>query len=106
MKGRPYSGFLGGQKENVQDQQGPESFQYGGVYKSTDGGDSWTRVNSLNPRPMYFSVIRVDPLDANNIYVLGIQQHRSVDGGRKFTNDAGANKHLRYEYRKPYEFPA
>jgi hypothetical protein len=69
---RPYAAYYGGQRENVQAQQGPDGHEYGGVYKSTDGGETWTRLNSLNPRPMYFSQIRVDPSDDNNIYVLGV----------------------------------
>jgi photosystem II stability/assembly factor-like uncharacterized protein len=92
-KTRPYGFAYGGQRENVQDQQGPDSHQYGGVYKSTDGGESWTRVNSLNPRPMYFSVIRVDPTDDKHLYVLGIQLHRSSDGGKTFRPDGGRNVH-------------
>src|SRR5262249_7039482 len=52
---RPYSFWYGGQRENVQDSQGPDSHEYGGVYRSEDGGESWKRVNSVNPRPMYFS---------------------------------------------------
>lgn len=90
---RPYHAYYGGQKENVQDQQGPSGHEYGGVYKSLDGGESWTRVNSLNPRPMYFSVVRVDPTNANLVYVLGVAQHRSSDGGKTFKNDAGKNVH-------------
>jgi photosystem II stability/assembly factor-like uncharacterized protein len=81
---RPYRAYYGGQRENVQDQQGPNSFEYGGVYKSIDGGESWTRVNSFNPRPMYFSLIRVDPTDDANIYVGGISMYRSSDGGKTF----------------------
>src|SRR5207237_2865680 len=61
---RPSGGIYGGQIENVQDEQGPNGYEYGGIYKSTDGGESWARINSLNPRPMYFSLIRVDPSDA------------------------------------------
>jgi photosystem II stability/assembly factor-like uncharacterized protein len=91
--GRPYHAYYGGQKENVQTQQGPDGFHYGGVYKSTDGGDSWTRVNSLNPRPMYFSVVRVDPQDAKYVYVLGVNQYRSSDGGKTFKGDAGKAVH-------------
>ncbi|HMP18538.1 MAG TPA: hypothetical protein PKD72_16045, partial [Gemmatales bacterium] len=56
-RNRPYAAYYGGQRENIQDRQGPDGHEYGGVYKSTDGGESWTRVNSLNPRPMYFSLI-------------------------------------------------
>jgi photosystem II stability/assembly factor-like uncharacterized protein len=92
-KGRPYHAYYGGQKENVQDQQGPEGAQYGGVYKSTDGGESWSRVNSINPRPMYFSVVRVDPNDPKYVYVLGIKQYRSSDGGKSFKDNAGKLVH-------------
>jgi photosystem II stability/assembly factor-like uncharacterized protein len=80
----PFTQYLGGQRENVQDRQGKDGYQYGGVYRSTDGGESWTRLNSLNPRPMYFSQIRVDPNDEQYLYVLGISLHRSTDGGKSF----------------------
>src|SRR5262245_18307416 len=90
---RPYSFWYGGQRENVQDQQGPDSFQYGGVYKSTDGGESWTRINSVNPRPMYFSQIRVDPSDDKYVYALGISLYRSKDGGKKFDGNGGNGVH-------------
>ncbi|HEV2667784.1 MAG TPA: glycosyl hydrolase, partial [Blastocatellia bacterium] len=33
----------------------------GGVYRSEDAGASWTKMSNVNPRPMYFSQIRVDP---------------------------------------------
>jgi photosystem II stability/assembly factor-like uncharacterized protein len=92
-KGRPNYAYLGGQKENIQDEQGPDGFQYGGVYKSTDGGESWTRVNSLNPRPMYFSVVRVDPSDDKYVYVLGVQLYRSQDGGKTLKGDGGKGVH-------------
>jgi S1-C subfamily serine protease/photosystem II stability/assembly factor-like uncharacterized protein len=84
---RPSGGLLGGQIENVQDEQGTNGFQYGGVYKSTDGGESWTRINSVNPRPMYFSKIRVDPSDERYLYALGVQLFRSTNGGKTFKAD-------------------
>ncbi|MEW6072838.1 MAG: PDZ domain-containing protein [Planctomycetota bacterium] len=83
----PFSGGLGGQRENAQDDQGREGHEFGGVYLSADGGESWTRVNSVNPRPMYYSQVRVDPSDANRVYVLGTSLYRSADGGRTFTDD-------------------
>ena len=60
---RPNRAGLGGQRENVQDQQGPDGIETGGIFRSDDGGESWTRINSFNPRPMYFSKVRVDPSD-------------------------------------------
>ncbi len=77
---------LGGQQPNIQASQGKDSFQTGGVFKSTDNGETWTRVNSLNPRPMYFSVVRVDPTDDKTIYVIGDVPvlWKSTNGGDRF----------------------
>jgi photosystem II stability/assembly factor-like uncharacterized protein len=90
---RPYSSGLGGQQPNVQDQQGPNSFEYGGIYRSDDAGETWKRINSLNPRPMYFSVLRVDPNDDKNLYVCGVSMFRSADGGKTFTGNASDRVH-------------
>ena len=87
----PFTGTLGGQAANLQDQQGKEGFEYGGVYVSKNGGDSWTRINTLNPRPMYYSHIRVDPTDRNYVYVCGTSLYKSSDGGETFTGDGGSD---------------
>src|SRR6185369_4080918 len=56
-----------------------------GVYRSNDAGDHWTKVSSTNPRPMYFSQVRVDPNDPHRLYVLGVRLQVSDDGGATFT---------------------
>ena len=86
---RPFGMGLGGQQANVQRRQGKEGFETGGVFQSADNGETWTRINSLNPRPMYFSQIRVDPSDDKTIYVIGdvpTPLFRSTDGGANFAN--------------------
>ncbi len=66
----------------------------GGVFRSDDGGQSWTKLNDLCPRPFYFSQIRIDPSDDQRIYVLGVSLHVSTDGGRSFgEKDAAAGTH-------------
>jgi photosystem II stability/assembly factor-like uncharacterized protein len=90
---RPFGRRLGGQTANIQSKQGKQGFQTGGVYKSVDGGESWKRVNSLNPRPFYFSQIRVDPTDEKFLYVMGISMYQSADGGKTFSSRAGATLH-------------
>ncbi len=55
-----------------------------GTYRSEDGGESWQRVNTLNPRPMYYSEIFIDPSNEDRVYVLGTSSFRSEDGGRTF----------------------
>ncbi|MEO2092009.1 MAG: hypothetical protein ABGY75_21350, partial [Gemmataceae bacterium] len=86
---KPFGLGLGGQQANIQSRQGKDGFQTGGVFVSKDNGDTWTRVNSLNPRPMYFSQIRVDPSDDNTVYVLCDTPspiYVSTDGGKRFDN--------------------
>ncbi len=67
----------------------------GGVFRSQDRGRTWTRQNSLNPRPSYYSQIRVDPANANKVWVLGSPLFLSVDGGKTFrSNDTGDRIHV------------
>jgi len=65
-----------------------------GVYASRDRGDTWEKLSSTNPRPMYFSMIRVDPNNSERVYVGGQNLMRSDDGGRTFTSDGARNVHL------------
>jgi photosystem II stability/assembly factor-like uncharacterized protein len=60
----------------------------GGIFRSDDGGATWTRTTgdrNLRQRAWYFSRLQADPKDANVVYVLNVQWHRSSDGGRTFS---------------------
>jgi photosystem II stability/assembly factor-like uncharacterized protein len=65
-----------------------------GVYRSDDAGASWRKLSSTNPRPMYFSQMRVDPNDDSRVYVPGVQLHVSDDGGKTFRDDGARNIHV------------
>lgn len=56
----------------------------GGVFRSEDSGDSWVRQTRMNPRPMYFSQIRIDPNDDQKLWLLGVNIASSDDGGKNF----------------------
>lgn len=58
-----------------------------GLYRSDDAGASWRKMSDVNPRPMYFSQVRIDPNDDHRIYVLGVELHISDDGGRTFVGN-------------------
>lgn len=60
----------------------------GGVFRSTDGGVTWTRQNRLDERPSYFSQIRVDPSNPDRVWLLGTNLYRSVDAGKTFSSDS------------------
>lgn len=56
-----------------------------GTYRSEDGGATWTMVSDVNPRPMYYSHIYIDPTDEDRVYVIGQDVFRSEDGGDNFS---------------------
>ena len=64
-----------------------------GLYKSSDGGATWTKQSNLNARPMYFSQLRIDPVNPDRIYMAGVGLHLSMDGGRTFETDAALVTH-------------
>lgn len=57
-----------------------------GIYRSEDGGEHWTYVNTYNNRPFYYSQIRIDPFDDQKIYVLTTSLMVSADGGKTLEN--------------------
>jgi len=60
----------------------------GGVYRSDDGGEKWTRVNQenkLRQRAWYYTEIYADPKAVDTVYVLNVGFSKSVDGGKSWT---------------------
>jgi photosystem II stability/assembly factor-like uncharacterized protein len=55
-----------------------------GLYRSEDGGASWTFVNRRNGRPFYYSHIYIDPSNPNRVLHLDDNAQVSEDGGRTF----------------------
>ena len=55
-----------------------------GLYRSTDGGGTWEKRNSVNTRPFYYSQVRVDPNDADRVYFSSTPVQFSDDGGETY----------------------
>lgn len=70
-----------------------------GLFRSNDGGDTW--VDAHPSRSIgggnsfgfswYFGQVRVDPTDANRVFVLDVSIFRSVDGGATFQSRSGTH---------------
>jgi len=59
----------------------------GGVFRSDNGGRTWTRLNTendLRQRAWYYSHIFADPKSADTVYVNNVGMFKSIDGGRTF----------------------
>jgi photosystem II stability/assembly factor-like uncharacterized protein len=64
-----------------------------GLYRSDDSGATWRKVNNANPRPMYFSEVRVDPNDPEVVYLGGVDLHQTLDGGKTMNTQAASRIH-------------
>ncbi len=67
--------------------------QGGGIYKSTDAGESWSLVNEnrrLWGRGGDFAEVKVHPNDPNRIYVGNVASYTSGDGGKTWMSLKGA----------------
>ena len=71
------------------DANGPNA----GLYGSDDAGDSWELLNKdprLWGRGSDFAEVKVNPKDANTVFVANVASYKSVDGGRTFSGFKGA----------------
>ncbi len=70
------------------------------VYKTIDGGTSWTQTNDWTLSGMnssfgwYFGQIRVHPEDENLVFVMGVYLFRSTDGGDSWSEIGGWGIHV------------
>jgi len=65
----------------------------GGLFRSEDGGEHWTRMSAIDPRPFYFSQIRIDPGNDQRVYLLQFALMVSDDGGKNFREDLSEKIH-------------
>jgi len=72
------------------------SLSFSGLYETFDGGASWqlNPTNGLNMNfqsnfAWYFGKIRINPFNAQDIWLLGVTSYRSTDGGQNWSEAAG-----------------
>jgi photosystem II stability/assembly factor-like uncharacterized protein len=64
-----------------------------GIYRSEDAGENWARVNPdkrLADRDGDFDEVKVDPTNADVVYVAAVMAWKSTDGGKTFAEYRGA----------------
>jgi photosystem II stability/assembly factor-like uncharacterized protein len=64
-----------------------------GLYRSDDGGATWHKVSSTNPRPLYFSQVRVDPSNPDRVFQGGVKMSLTIDGGKTTEGQASLVAH-------------
>lgn len=82
--------------------ENPITNSFQGIYKTIDGGDTWTQTNDSGLSNLYasfgwfFGNIRVDPNDSNVVYAMGLDLYKSTDGGASWfytTNGMHVDQH-------------
>jgi photosystem II stability/assembly factor-like uncharacterized protein len=66
-----------------------------GVWRSDDAGKTWQFMSNTSNRPVYYSQIRVDPMNDKKIIQGGAQAQMSFDGGKTW-NGLGGTGHGDY----------
>ncbi|MEE9449960.1 MAG: T9SS type A sorting domain-containing protein [Ignavibacteriaceae bacterium] len=69
---------------------------FNGVYKTTDGGDSWTQTNDgalsglFSSFGWWFGNIRVAPDDPDIVFAMGLDVYKSTNGGQSWSYSSGS----------------
>ena len=60
----------------------------GGLFRSDNGGDSWTRINGsrlIRQRAWYYTTLTVHPRNPNEVWFPSVPMVRTIDGGKTLT---------------------
>ena len=69
-------------------------YEKGGVYLSTNKGESWSKQGSFNTSGNYYQEIMCDPFDKQKVFAMDTYLHHSIDGGKTFKSTGETNKHV------------
>lgn len=66
----------------------------GGVYRSINKGESWSKQGDFSTSGNYYQEIFCDPFDKNKVFAMDTYLHHSEDGGKTFKETGESNKHV------------
>jgi photosystem II stability/assembly factor-like uncharacterized protein len=65
----------------------------GGIFRSDDKGATWERRNEFDQGAMYYARVVADPKNVDRIFIMGVQLHESLDGGKTLHTVNEKNHH-------------
>ncbi|MFZ0198076.1 MAG: glycosyl hydrolase [Candidatus Sulfotelmatobacter sp.] len=65
----------------------------GGIFRSDDKGANWERKNEFDVGAMYYAHVVCDPKNVDRIFVMNVNLHESLDGGKTLHKVSEVNHH-------------
>ncbi len=69
-------------------------YNKGGVFRSNNKGETWSKQGSFSTSGNYYQEIICDPKDVNKVFAMDTYMHHSTDGGKNFEPTGEKNKHV------------
>jgi len=66
----------------------------GGFFRSTDRGESWSKMNKYKSSGNYYQELYCDPIDVNKVFTMDTWAHVTYDGGKTVKKLGEKNKHV------------
>lgn len=66
----------------------------GGFFRSTNRGESWTKMSSYSTSGNYYQEIICDLNDRDKVFSMNTWLHHTTDGGKNFVRTGEAKKHV------------
>ncbi len=66
----------------------------GGVYRSTNKGENWSKQGDFSTSGNYYQEIICDPYNKNKVFAMDTYMHHTEDGGKTFKPTGETNKHV------------
>ena len=66
----------------------------GGVFRSNNKGENWSKQSSYSTSGNYYQEIFCDPKDVNKIFAMDTYMHHSEDAGKNFKATGESHKHV------------
>jgi photosystem II stability/assembly factor-like uncharacterized protein len=66
----------------------------GGFFRSTNKGESWSKMSGFNTSGNYYQEIMCDPLNKDKVFAMDTYMHHTEDGGKNFKPSGEHQKHV------------
>ena len=68
--------------------------EHGGMYRSTNKGETWTKMSGFSTSGNYYQELVADPTNKNKVFIMDTYLHHTEDGGKTVKPTGENQKHV------------